>query len=190
MHDFVESGLEIHVPASIRETLEKEVFKSSPYQFLMEKFRSVNKAYIDMVDEDRQDVAYIINQEDFEMLFENLPYRVLGDEPLMSRVSSPMILKKPSPYERLFATALLKAEAFGVFLRRRRMFYNIEERAQWRRENALRRTPEPLSLKSLLVVFLIWLIGCGFALLAFVFECGRHHICFISGSVYPFELRR
>jgi len=30
MHDFVESGLEIHVPASIRELLEKELFENSP----------------------------------------------------------------------------------------------------------------------------------------------------------------
>jgi len=190
MHDFIESGLEIHVPASIRELLEKDLFENSPYQILMGKFRSVNKAYIDMVDEDRQDIAYVISKEDFEILFESLPYRVLGDEPLMSRAISPMILKKPSPYERVFTTAVLKADAFGAFLQPRRMFDNLEEKALWRRKNALKGTPEPLSLKNLLVVFLIWLIGCGFALLAFVVECGRHYIFFISGSLYPFELRR
>jgi len=184
MHDFVESGLEIHVPAEVREIAEKELFENSPYRFLMGKFRSVNKEYIDIVDRDRQDVAYIINKEDFEILFGNLPYRVLGDEPLMSRPTTHILLKKPSPYERVFTTALLEAEAVGFFRQRRRMvFDNLEEKAQWRRENALKRTPEPLSLKSLLVVFLIWLIGCSFALLAFVVECGRHYICFISGSV-------
>ena len=190
MHDFIESGLEIHVPASIRDLLEKGLSENNPFQFLVGKFRIVNIAYIDMVYEDRQDIAYVINKEDFEMLFKSLPNRNLGYEPVMSCVTSPMILKKPSPYERLFTTALLKAEAFGVFRKRRRIFDILEEKAQWRRENALKGTPKPLSLNSLLVVFVTWLIGCGFALLTFVVECGRHYICFISGSLYPFELRR
>jgi len=57
VRDFIESGMDIHVPAETREIVEKQLFENSPYRFLMGKFRSVNKEYVDMVDRDRQDVA-------------------------------------------------------------------------------------------------------------------------------------
>jgi len=141
----------------------------------------VNKTYEDIVDEDRGDIAYIINKNDFELMFANLSYRVLGDEPLMILVSTPMVIAKPSLYERLFTAALLQAEARGVFHRVLGVFDDLKDIATWRRKNSLKRTRLPLSLESLLVVFMIWLIGCGFALLAFVFECGHYHLYYIYG---------
>jgi len=180
IHEFLESRLVIHVPADTKEILEKQIFSNGPYELLIRQFRSVNKTYANVVDKHRQDIAYIINKDDFEILFANLPYRVLGDEPLMTRVTTPMVLPKPSPYERLFTAALLRAEACGVFLRLHRIFDARVERAKWRRKRLLGGTRKPLSLKSLSVVFIIWLLGCAFASLAFIFECGYYHLYFIS----------
>jgi len=181
MHDFLESGLTIHVPAFDMEFIKNNIFRNSPYEVLVSQFQSVNKTYNDMVDEDSDDIAYIINEDDFYDFFEDLPYRVLGDEPLMTRVTTPMVLAEPSPYERLFTAALLQAEALGVFRRELGYFDDLEDIATWRRKNSSKRTRVPLSLESLLVVFMIWLIGCGFALLAFVFECVHHYLCYIYG---------
>ena len=151
-------------------------FRPTQAEGLMRKVHYVREfdgSFFHMIHYSRSDIAYVIPNILFPLLFFNVSYRVLPGVSI-NIVEAPFRLNKPSPYASFFETAFIRAIGAGALDKNGRNF-RILQYFDIRNLNAsgdpfLNRVPKPLTLKSFGVLLVAWCVGCTFAFVSFIFE--------------------
>ena len=168
IEDFIRSPLVLYFPETDADFIKLAVLQEPRFQGLQDKAVFVNRTYRDMVDPNRQDIAYIVFQSDFESLFINKTYYSLADPVFVRQTALPIRLTKPSPYERFFKIAVMRATEVGAFVFVRRKARHDKSMSLWR--DKISGQVKPLLLKPLSTLFIIWLAGCSISFGAFLLE--------------------
>jgi len=159
--DLLKSGLPVY--AMMHEILAKR-FQASPF------FKPIMHRTTFHLNEkpqrDRNNLSYLISKtRSYEL--GNMSYRLLP-EIVYAFSTMPVRMTKYSPYERFFEIAFLRAIASGALEvgRKSDPGYRGRSTQLQRADNR-----KPISLRSFLVVFVVWAIGCGIAFSVFMLEC-------------------
>jgi len=159
--DLLKSGLRVH--AIMHDKL-AQYFEASPF---FQPIINRTTFYLNgKPQKDRYDIAYLISKSRSHELGD-MPHCLLP-EIVDVIYTSPVRMTRYSPYGRFFEIAFMRAVASGAL--------EVERKGdQEHRDGRTRRfqrggRPEPISLRSFLVVFVVWAIGCGIAFSVFMLE--------------------
>jgi len=182
LSDFLQSGIVIRVTLKSKNVSSiTRIFENPRYEPLKKHVRYLDESDSDLVDVNRNDLAYFETNPAIGSKISYMPYHILADEVLSKGTFSPILLLRPSPYKRVFWRASLRSASVGAQddWERRTKKYNDRVAFHLKlRQKTDETLSKPLSLQSFEAVFMMWFIGCCVSCCAFLFEyfscCARN----------------
>ena len=113
LDDLLRSDLPIYIPQPFLVGEVSLPFTSPQSKFLMTHIRHRKGEISEVVQTSRDDLAYIVERLFFDFYFANMSNRVLPGTSF-NVISAPFRPRRPSPYERFFETAFLRAMGAGA----------------------------------------------------------------------------
>jgi len=169
LDDLLKTALPIHVGLHLdAETLPFDPLQSKA---LLSKIHAHDTGnFYTMVQKNRYDIAYIVPRYMFNALFFKMPYRILPGTSINTALM-PFRLNKPSPYERFFEIAFMRALGAGAI---DKLFidFRLDHFLEIRKEGgpSMEEVVKPLSLSTIGVLIAVWLLGCVLAIICFIAE--------------------
>jgi len=167
--DLVKSSLPVH--ARIRQNT-MGTFRSSPY-FNQIKDKLVlhdfDKEKLSEIVQKDSEVAYIFKTQKAQELLAHLSYRLLP-EVIYTSVTVPVRMTRPTPYEGIFTTAMMRSIAAGAMDKISQEYnHRVLLRRGWS-SNLDEKGPRQLPLRSFFSLLVVWSSGCALAFLVFILE--------------------